>query len=95
MIIIYYISYFLKKAIVIPVFRVTRPYFNLLVKPRFFSGFMEKNIILCILKGEMPFRMHKIIFLSEKKLFKKKKMCLPYLKFSDPLPETHLFLYLA
>ena len=21
-------------------------------------------------------------------------MCLPYLKFSDPLPETHLFLYL-
>ena len=22
-------------------------------------------------------------------------MCLPYLKFSDPLPETHLFFYLA
>ena len=37
----------------IPVFRVTRPYLNLLVKPRFFSGFMEKNIILCILKGEL------------------------------------------
>ena len=27
--------------------------------------------------------------------FQKKNMCLPYLKFSDPLPETHLFLYLA
>ena len=22
-------------------------------------------------------------------------MCIPYLKFSDPLPETHLFFYLA
>ena len=22
-------------------------------------------------------------------------MCLPYLKFSEPLPETHLFFYLA
>ena len=31
------------------VFRVTRDYLNLLVKPRFFSGFMERNIILCIL----------------------------------------------
>ena len=25
----------------IPVFRVTRPYLNLLVKPSFFSGFLE------------------------------------------------------
>ena len=25
---------------------------------------LEKNIILCILKGEMPFKMHKIIFFS-------------------------------
>ena len=27
--------------------------------------FLEKNIILCILKGEMPFKMHKIIFFPE------------------------------
>ena len=26
----------------IPVFRVTRPYLNLLLKPRFFLGFLEK-----------------------------------------------------
>ena len=30
--------------------------------------------------------MHKIIFFS-----RKKNVCLSYLKFSDPLPETHLF----
>ena len=36
----------------------------------------------------MPFKMHKIIF------FARKKMCLPYLVFSDLLPETHIF-YLA
>ena len=30
-----------------------------------FSG---KNIILCILKGEMPFKMHKIIMFSRKKI---------------------------
>ena len=34
--------------------------------------------------------MHKIIFFS-----KKKYVCLPYLKFSDLLPETHLLFYLA
>ena len=39
------------------VFRVTRPYLNLLVKHRIFSGFLEKNIILCILKVKMPFKM--------------------------------------
>ena len=44
-----------------PVSRVTRPYLNFLVKPRFFSGFLEKNIILYILKGNMPFKMHTII----------------------------------
>ena len=45
----------------------------------------------------MPFKMHKIIFFPEKKN-KKKYMCLPYLKFSVPLPvnpETHLYFYLA
>ena len=36
----------------------------------------------------MPFKMHKIIFFSMKK---KKNVCLPYLKFAYPLPETHLF----
>ena len=29
----------------------------------FFSG--KKNIILCILKGEMPFKWHNIIFFPE------------------------------
>ena len=29
--------------------------------------------------------MHKIL------VFSRKKECLPYLKFSDPLPKTHLF----
>ena len=28
--------------------------------------FLEKNIIVCILKGEMPFKMHKIIFFFKK-----------------------------
>ena len=64
---------------------LTLPYLNLLVKPRIcifrFSG---KNITLCILKGEMPFKMHKIIFPEKKSV-----PTLP--KISDLLPETHLF----
>ena len=38
----------------------------------------------------MPFKMHKKLLLvfSEKNIIKKKYVCLPYLKFSDPLPET-------
>ena len=44
-----------------------RPYLNLLVKPRIVFRFSGKNIILCILKGEMPFKIHKIIFFSRKK----------------------------
>ena len=51
-------------------FRVTRPYLNLPVKPRFFR-FSGKNIIVWILKGQMPFKMHKIIF------FSRKKICVP------------------
>ena len=39
----------------IPVFRVTPIYLNSLVKPRFLSRFSGRNIILCILKGKMPF----------------------------------------
>ena len=42
---------------------------NLLVKPRIFSRFTGKNIILCILKDEMSFKMHKIIFFPEKNTF--------------------------
>ena len=61
----------------IPVFRVTRPYLNWQLKPRFFSGFWKKIIISCILKGKMPFKMHKFIFFSR---IKKKNVCLPYLK---------------
>ena len=37
--------------------------------PRFtveIQVFWEKNMTLCILKGEMPFKMHKIIFFQEK-----------------------------
>ena len=44
------------------------------------------------LKGKMPFKMHKIIFFQKKK-FKTKYVCLPYLNFLDPLPETNLFLF--
>ena len=49
-----------------PVYRVTQPYLNLVVKPRIFSGFLEKYIILCILKREMSFKMHKIIYIFPK-----------------------------
>ena len=42
-------------------------------------------------EGEMPFKMHKLYFFSRKK----KYVCLPYLKFLDPLSETHFFIYLA
>ena len=43
----------------------------------------------------MPFKMHKIIFFPKKNIFKKKYVCLTYLKFSDMLPKTHLFFHLA
>ena len=62
----------------IPVFMVTRPYLDLLVKPRIFFRFSGKNIVLCIKKGKMPFKMHKIIyFFPEKKMIK--KICMPTL----------------
>ena len=80
----------------IPVFRVARPYLNILVKPRIFSGFLEKDITLSILKGKIPFKMLKIIFFFFKKKKKLEQICvLPYLIFSDLLPETHLSFYLA
>ena len=54
--------------------------------------------MLWILKGEMPFKMHEIIFFFQiKKIMKKINMCLPYLTFSDPLPvntrNTLIFLF--
>ena len=61
----------------IPAFRGTQPYLNLLVKLRIFSGFLKKNIILCILKGEMPFKKHKFIsrFIMHKtNFFSRKKI---------------------
>ena len=60
----------------IPVFRVNRPYLNLLVNPRKYQDF-RKNLILCILKGVFS---------------RKKYVYLPYLNFSDPLTDTHLFI---
>ena len=52
----------------VPVFRVTRLYLNLLVKPRIFSPiYLGKNIILCILKSFSSFKMHKIMFVFPEK----------------------------
>ena len=61
--------------------KVAPPYLNLLVKHRFFSSFFfEKNIILCILKGKMPFKMRKIIFFQNKVIRNQNQnVCLPYL----------------
>ena len=68
-------SIFLRPNKNVHVFRVTQPYLNLPVKPRIFSGFSGKNIILCILKGGMPFKMHKISFFPKKNNLK--KICVP------------------
>ena len=49
---------------------------------------MEK-IILCIFKGEMPFKMHKNYIFFQKTIVK--KVSVPTLpKITDPLPETHI-----
>ena len=54
-----------------------------------FSGFLEKNIILCILKGEMPFKMHKLLFFPEKYL------CVPTLpKFFRPVTLNTLIFFI-
>ena len=68
-------------------FRVNGPYLNLLVKPRIFSAFLQKY-------NFMHFGRHKIVFFP-KNNNTKNYVCLPYLKFSDPLPEKHLFFYLV
>ena len=73
----------------IPVFRINQPYLNLLVKQGIFSGFLEKNIILCISKGILPFKMHKILFFPEKN-------CVPTLpKIFHPVTQNTLIFYLA
>ena len=46
-------------------FKVIRLYQNVLMKPRFFQVFL-KNYNLMHFEGEMPFKMHKIIFFPEK-----------------------------
>ena len=73
------------------VFRVTRPYLNLLLKPRIFSGFLEKKffLIFCILKGILPFKMHKIIFLFPKKK-EFKNICVPT---QTSYPNTYFFIW--
>ena len=58
-------------------FRVTRPYLNLLVKPIIFFRFSGKNIILCILNGEIPFKIYKIISFARKKIVKKNMQAYP------------------
>ena len=58
----------------IHVFRVIRPYLNLLVKTIIFQV-SEKNIILCILKGEI-FAFNYIVFPGKKYL---KEICVPTL----------------
>ena len=70
-----------------------RPFISLLVKPRLFSGFLRKKYNFMHLKGEMPLKMHKIIFVPPPPPPQKKEkyVCLPYLRFSDLLPETRLF----
>ena len=69
----------------IPEFRVTRPYLNLLMTPRIFSGFLEKKIILCILKG--LFKVYKIIFFSRKKLLKNYVCAYPTKNFQTRYPK--------
>ena len=59
----------------IPVFRVTRPYQNLLVKPRFFSGFLGKKYNF----NAYVFQNNKIIFCSPPPLEKKNVCPLPTL----------------
>ena len=60
-----------------PVFRVTPPYLHLLVTTRLFffggggGGQVLKKYYLCILKDEMPFKMHEIVFFPEKIKIKK------------------------
>ena len=51
----------------IPVFRVTPPYPNLLMRPRIFSGFLEKKYNFMNLNGILPFKVHRLIYFPRKK----------------------------
>ena len=70
----------------ISVFRVTRLYLNLLVIPRYLFRFLDKNINLCILKGEMHLKIFIIIF-----FFWKKMVC----SLRPVTRNTLIFFYLA
>ena len=71
------------------VLRVTLPYLNLLVKPRFFKVFWKKYNFMYFERRNSE--MLKIKFFPRKSINKKYE-CLHYLKFSDPLPETLFYL---
>ena len=73
----------------IPVFRVTQPYLNLLVKPRICFRFSEKK------NNFMHFESQNAFQNAFSGKINKKNICLPYHKFSGPLPETCLFYDLA
>ena len=64
------------------IFNIKRVKKKLLVKPRIFFRFSGEKIKFYAFERQNAFQMHKIIFFPEKK----KNVCLPYLKFSDPLP---------
>ena len=57
----------------IPVFRVTQPYINLLVKPRIFFRFSGKKNNFIHFERQNLFKIHKIVFFFPEK--KKKNMC--------------------
>ena len=76
----------------ITVFRVTRPYLNLLVKPRIIFRFSGKNKLYAFWKAKCLSKCVKLYFFSRKKL-KQKYVCLPYLNFSDRLPTTLFFVF--
>ena len=81
----------------VPVFRVTRLYLNLLVKPRIFFPdlFGKKNIILCILKSCSSFKMHKIMCVFFQKKNKENVCLVPTLPkiFRPVTQDTHNFIY--
>ena len=86
-----------KAKLKILVFRLTRPYLDLLVKPKIIFRFSGNNIKFyafrmakCLSKCIKLYSSH-----PQKNNQKKKYVCLPYLKFSDLLPETHLYFYLT
>ena len=57
------------------------------MEPRLFFRLSKKNNVILVF-----FKMHKTIFFLKNN---KKIVCLPYLHFSGPLLERHIFLHLA